>query len=254
MKENERSDKVHISAVQIVHSSSRIWKKKLSRVVASVYIIWGFCIDVDEIIAIHVFFVVSITSRRDSTNPITLFLIAAFTPLLTFWIGPDPLLLFLVGSKKQPLLHFLAAPTVSLRNLFTDAWRRYIIKGWTAAPQQQQPTPSATQLRRAPSLWPKTYSTSNKKMLSCHHYTLSLATTLLFTLAVLICHASVTSAECACRKRSAVRFDDCKPGEISARDHRQLDVGLVGDCLPEVPDAKWVICANELSWISLHSW
>ena len=193
------------------------------------------------------FFVVLITSRRDSTNPITLFLIAAFTPLLTFWTGPDPLQweaknnhYYIPWQPQQ--FHYVIYST-------THAWGRYIIKRWTAALLQQQPTP-ATQLRRAPSLWPKTCTTSNKKMLSCHHYTLSLATTLLFTLAVLICHASVTSAECACRKRSAVRFDDCKPGEISARDHRQLDVGLVGDCLPEVPDAKWVICASELSWQS----
>ena len=144
-----------------------------------------------------------------------------------------------MGSKKQLLLHSVTVPTVSLRNLYSPTHGGGILKDG-AALQQQQPTTPATKLRRAPSLWPKTYSTSNNKMPSCHHCTLSLATALLFTLAVLICHASVTSAECACQERSTVRFNNlkCKPGEINAIDHRQHDVGLVGDCLPVVPDAK----------------
>lgn len=219
--------------------------------VASAYI-WGFCID--EIANCHPRVLCSFDYITQGLNKshYAVFNSSIYSPA-NFLNWTWSFTSVFSGKQKTTIATFLGSPKVSLRNLFTDAWRRYIIKGWTAAPQQQQPTPSATQLRRAPSLWPKTYSTSNKKMLSCHHYTLSLAITLLFTLAVLICHASVTSAECACRKRSAVRFDDCKPGEISARDHRQPDVGLVGDCLPEVPDAKWVICANELSWISLHS-
>ena len=73
-----------------------------------------------------------------------------------------------------------------------------------------------------------------------HHNLPSLEAVTLFTLTVLVYHASVTWAECACQERSTVRFNNlkCKPGEINAIDHRHRHVGLVGDCLPEVPDAK----------------
>ena len=69
----------------------------------------------------------------------------------------------------------------------------------------------------------------------------SLAAVILFTLTVLVCHVSPSpSYKCACQELTNKKLKNkyCKSGEINAIDHRHRDVGLVGDCLPEVPDAK----------------
>ena len=75
-----------------------------------------------------------------------------------------------------------------------------------------------------------------------HHNLPSLAAVILFTLIVLVCHVSPSpSYKCACQELTRnVRLKNnyCRSGEINAIDHRHRDVGLFGDCLPEVPDVK----------------